>query len=67
MQDKMKLSQPVSKWNFISRSIVSKNCKQVLVKELLDGREILMEKEENLLKGFTQGKSNQYVPNAELE
>jgi hypothetical protein len=48
MEDKVKMTQPVSKWNFISRSIVSKNCKQVLVKELLDGREILMEKEENL-------------------
>lgn len=48
MDNKIKQSQPVSKWNFISRSIVSKNCKQVLVKELLDGREILMEKEENL-------------------
>ncbi len=48
MEEKVKMTQPVSKWNFISRSIVSKNCKQVLVKELLDGREILMEKEENL-------------------
>jgi len=35
-----------SKWQYISRSIISKQCKQVLVKELLDGREIMLDKEE---------------------
>ena len=38
--------QDQSKWHFISRSIISKQCKQVLVKELLDGRESMLEKEE---------------------
>lgn len=37
-----------SKWQHISKGIVSKSLKQVLVKELLEGRNKIMQQEEDM-------------------
>lgn len=41
-------SMSESKWMHISKGIVSKSMKQILVKELLEGRNKIMQQEEDM-------------------